>query len=100
MKTAAASVIAVVRSTVHADELQKEYPFMKIIVVDLTDLESVRKAFHQLPNNSIDGLVNNAGIAIIKAFADFTEKDFDEYVSFYNFVIIISSNCGTNLQYI
>lgn len=73
-----AKVIAVSRSIEPLQTLKDEYPEIEIISVDLSDWLATTEALKDL--DSIDGLVNNAGIAIIKPFADLTEKDIDEFV--------------------
>lgn len=73
-----AKVIAVSRSIEPLQILKGEYPEIEIISVDLSDWFATTEALKDL--NTIDGLVNNAGIAIIKPFEDLTEKDIDEFV--------------------
>uniref|UniRef100_A0A2M3ZBV5 Putative diacetyl reductase/l-xylulose reductase n=1 Tax=Anopheles braziliensis TaxID=58242 RepID=A0A2M3ZBV5_9DIPT len=70
-----AKVIAVSRSPAPLEELKRDCPSVEIIQVDLADWSATRAALGGL--EKIDGLVNNAGIAIIKPFADLTEEDFD-----------------------
>ena len=71
-----AKVIAVSRSSGPLDELKTKCPNIKTISVDLSKWEDTRKALEGL--SDIDGLVNNAGIAIIKPFQELTQEDFDE----------------------
>lgn len=62
------------------NELKSEIPNISIISVDLSDWDATRLALKDV--GAIDGLVNNAGIAIIKPFQELTQKDFDEYFYF------------------
>lgn len=71
-----ANVIAVSKSIEPLNELKSECPDIQIISVDLSNWTKTREALKSLGH--IDGLVNNAGIAIIKPFEEFTEQDFDE----------------------
>lgn len=71
-----ANVIAVSKSIGPLNELKSECPNLKIISVDLSNWTLTREALKSL--GPIDGLVNNAGIAIIKPFEELTEQDFDE----------------------
>lgn len=72
-----AKVIAVSRSPGPLEALKKECPSIEIVQVDLSDWAATRTALEKI--DRLDGLVNNAGIAIIKAYDELTEKDFDEY---------------------
>lgn len=49
---------------------------LECIVVDLGSWDGTKEALSNI--GQLDGLVNNAGIAIIKGFAEFTEDDFDK----------------------
>lgn len=71
-----ANVIAVARSAEQLTELRKQQPTIKTLQIDLKNWKEVREKLQNVP--VLDGLVNNAGIAIIKPFADLTEEDFDE----------------------
>lgn len=71
-----ATVIAVARNE---QRLQETLGLMEsanhsYIVCDLTDMESVDKMIADIP--SIDGLVNNAGIGIVKPLKFINETDF------------------------
>ena len=71
-----ATVIAVARNE---QRLQETLALMgsgnnSYIVCDLTDAESVDKMIAEIP--SIDGLVNNAGIGIVKPLKFINESDF------------------------
>lgn len=70
---------AVSRSVEHLNELKTTNPRIKIIDIDLKEWSTSRikleKCFKDV---KIDGLVNNAGVAICKPIAELSEKDFDE----------------------
>lgn len=52
---------------------------MIIRAIDLSKWDETREKLSDLVKDvKFDGLVNNAAIAIIKPFAELTEKDFDE----------------------
>lgn len=69
-------MVAVSRSIGPLEALKVECPAIEIIQVDLSDWNATRAALQGLRH--VDGLVNNAGIAIIKPYNEMTEKDFDE----------------------
>ncbi|XP_065089913.1 L-xylulose reductase [Ochlerotatus camptorhynchus] len=71
-----AKVIAVSRSPGPLAALKKECPSIEIVQVDLSDWVATRTALEKI--DRVDGLVNNAGIAIIKSYDELTEKDFDD----------------------
>ncbi|XP_017474381.1 PREDICTED: L-xylulose reductase [Rhagoletis zephyria] len=71
-----AKVIALSKSADKLEELKNSCSAIKTISIDLTNWQSARETLSQLPQ--IDGLVNNAGVAIIKPFDELTEQDFDE----------------------
>lgn len=72
-----AKVIAVSRSVGPLEALKAECPTIEAISVDLSDWNATRAALAKI--DRVNGLVNNAGIAIIKPYDQLTEKDFDEY---------------------
>ncbi|XP_073830665.1 L-xylulose reductase [Musca autumnalis] len=72
---AGANVIAVARSTEQLKELRSFSPSIKTLQVDLKDWQQVRQTLATVPD--LDGLVNNAGVAIIRPFTELTEQDFD-----------------------
>jgi L-xylulose reductase len=74
-----ATVIAVSRSPQPLADLQRSCPGTQTISVDLSDWQATRTALKSLP--PLDGLVNNAGTAIIKPFNEFSEKDFDDTIN-------------------
>lgn len=71
-----AKVIAVSRSPGPLEALKKECPSVDIVQVDLSDWVATRTALEKI--DRVDGLVNTAGIAIIKFYDELTEKDFDD----------------------
>lgn len=78
MAEAGANVIAVARSADQLKELETSQSTIQTIQIDLKDWQQVRQQLKNVP--LLDGLVNNAGIAIIKPFEELTEQDFDEQV--------------------
>lgn len=69
-------MIAVSRSPAPLKELQVDCPGLLAIEVDLSDWTKTREALKDI--KELDGLVNNAGIAIIRPFSEMTEDDFDK----------------------
>lgn len=76
-----AKVYAFSRSKGPLDELKKECPNIEVVTVDLGNWNDTNEALNVLNSVQIDGLVNNAAIAIIKPFEELAEKDFDELSS-------------------
>uniref|UniRef100_A0A182NB26 Ketoreductase domain-containing protein n=1 Tax=Anopheles dirus TaxID=7168 RepID=A0A182NB26_9DIPT len=70
-----AKVIAVSRSAGPLEELKAACPAIETIQVDLSDWSGTRAALGSL--EKVDGLVNNAGVAVIKPFLELTEEDYD-----------------------
>ncbi|KFB39552.1 AGAP008502-PA-like protein [Anopheles sinensis] len=70
-----AKVIAVSRSPGPLEALKKDCQKIEIVQVDLSDWSATRSTLGAL--GKVDGLVNNAAIAIIKPFPELTEADFD-----------------------
>uniref|UniRef100_A0A1I8PT90 Ketoreductase domain-containing protein n=1 Tax=Stomoxys calcitrans TaxID=35570 RepID=A0A1I8PT90_STOCA len=73
---AGANVVAVARSSEQLKELRSFNSSIKTFQVDLKDWSQVRQTLANVP--ALDGLVNNAGIAIIRPFTELTEQDFDD----------------------
>lgn len=73
------TIYAVSKSPGPLKELKEKCPNIITICLDLSNWDETRTKLLNLPDK-IDGLVNNAGIAIIKPFMELTEKDFDEYI--------------------
>lgn len=74
-----ATIYAISRSPKPLDELKTVCPNVHIVSIDLGNWNETRTTLRTFLNGvKIDGLVNNAGIAIIKPFEKLTEKDFDE----------------------
>lgn len=58
--------------------LQKECPTIKIVAFDLKDWKATRVALTKfLEGVEVDGLVNNAGVTIVKPFLEYTESEYD-----------------------
>lgn len=77
-----ARVIGVSRTEKTLNELAQELegkPF-QAVTLDLNDWQATKATLGKL-NAKIDGVVNNAGIAIIKPFAELTEEDFDKQMN-------------------
>ncbi|XP_017852004.1 L-xylulose reductase [Drosophila busckii] len=73
-----ATVIAVARNEEQLKELAShDTKRILTLQVDLTSWQGVRQALSTVPQ--LDGLVNNAGVAIIKPFEELTEQDFDTH---------------------
>ncbi|XP_017871595.1 PREDICTED: L-xylulose reductase [Drosophila arizonae] len=76
LAAAGATVIAVARSEPQLRDLVAiDAQHIKPLLLDLRDWNKVREGLSAVP--PLDGLVNNAGVAIIKPFAELTEQDFD-----------------------
>lgn len=74
-----AIVYAISRSIEPLNELKKTCPKVKAIQIDLSNWSNAKDQLTQaLKNVKIDGLVNNAGVAICKPIGECSEKDFDE----------------------
>lgn len=72
-------MIAVSRTAATLEELRRETgQELQTITVDLSDWTATRNALKDV--EPLDGLVNNAGIAIIKPVEELTEEDFDRLV--------------------
>lgn len=72
-------MFAISRSIEPLNELVAAHPRIKCISLDLSDWTSTRSELEkQFKNIKINGLVNNAGIAICKPISELSEKDFDE----------------------
>lgn len=70
-------MIAVARQESQLESLKRETSAeLETITVDLLHWENTRAALGNL--GPIDGLVNNAGVAIIKPILEITESDFDQ----------------------
>lgn len=56
--------------------LKEEYPSIETVYVDLRNWEETRNVVGAL--GTFDGLVNNAGVAIIEPFLECTPESLDE----------------------
>lgn len=77
-----ARVIGVSRTQENLNELTKELegkPF-QAIQLDLSDWKVTKDVLGKL-DVKLDGIVNNAGVAIIKPFEQMTESDFDKVMN-------------------
>lgn len=74
-----ANVVAVSRSAGPLEALKKEWPRVETIQLDISDWKQTKELLGKV--GSLDGLVNNAGVAIIKSIEEFTEEDFDNTVN-------------------
>lgn len=74
-----ANVIGVSRSPGPLNELKEELKgkSFQAIQLDLSDWNKTKEILGKI-DSKIDGIVNNAGIAIIKPFHEITEDDFDQ----------------------
>lgn len=79
MDALGATVYAISRSLEPLNDLKSKNPNIIIISLDLSDWKTSRtKLENEFNGIKIDGLVNNAGIAICKPVSELSEKDFDE----------------------
>ena len=74
-----ANVIGVSRSAGPLDEVKEELKgkSFQAVQLDLSDWNKTREVLGKL-EVKLDGIVNNAGIAIIKPFHELTEDDYDQ----------------------
>ncbi|XP_026725278.1 L-xylulose reductase-like [Trichoplusia ni] len=71
-----ANVVVLSNQPDNLEKLKEEYPAIETVCVDLRNWEETRKAVDSL--GVFDGLVNNAGIAIIEPFLECTPESLDE----------------------
>lgn len=94
-----ANVYAFSRSKGPLDELKTECPDINVVTVDLSNWNQTIEALKILDGITIDGLVNNAGVATIKPFLELTEKDFDELsIQFHVLLSLRRTNDNVFLQ--
>ncbi|KAI8435936.1 hypothetical protein MSG28_004104 [Choristoneura fumiferana] len=74
-----ANVVTISNQLEDLQRLQAEYPTIETACVDLRDWDSTRKTVDSL--GVFDGLVNNAGVAIIEPFLECTQTNFDQTIS-------------------
>jgi len=78
-KKTGATVFALSQTQENLDTLKKECPNIQTICVDVNDWNATRKAVQAiLP---IDGLVNNAAVALLDSFFKVSPEDFDKSFS-------------------
>ena len=77
-----ANVIGVSRSEAPLNELKEELKgkSFQAIKLDLSDWNKTRDTLRNL-DVKLDGLVNNAGIAVIKPFEELSEDDYDQVMN-------------------
>lgn len=77
-----ANVIGVSRSAGPLNEIKEELKgkSFQAVQLDLSDWNKTREVLGKL-DTKIDGIVNNAGIAIIKPFHELTEDDYDQVMN-------------------
>lgn len=71
-----ANVVTLSNQPENLAKLKKEYPSIEVVSVDLRDWDKTRQVVDSL--GAFDGLVNNAGIAIIEPFLECKPSSFDE----------------------
>ncbi|XP_055704692.1 L-xylulose reductase [Phlebotomus papatasi] len=79
LSSAGCHVIGVSRSVTPLQDLKRDCPNIETIAVDLSDWKATRRSLDHI--KKVDGVVNNAGIAIIKPFEELSEEDFDKTFS-------------------
>ncbi|XP_063380732.1 L-xylulose reductase-like [Cydia fagiglandana] len=72
---AGAEVVAISRTKSYLDSLQKEYPSITTVALDLADWEQARKVLETLGH--FDCLVNNAALGLTEDFLTTTPENFD-----------------------
>ncbi|XP_063361690.1 L-xylulose reductase-like [Cydia amplana] len=72
---AGAEVVAISRTKSYLDSLQKEYPSIRTVALDLADWEQTRKVLETLGH--FDCLVNNAALGLTEDFLTTTPENFD-----------------------
>ncbi|XP_063618535.1 L-xylulose reductase-like [Cydia splendana] len=72
---AGAEVVAISRTKSYLDSLQKEYPSITTVALDLADWEQARKVLVTLGH--FDCLVNNAALGLTEDFLTTTPENFD-----------------------
>eukprot|EP00092_Neocalanus_flemingeri_P032384 GFUD01035209.1.p1 GENE.GFUD01035209.1~~GFUD01035209.1.p1 ORF type:complete len:245 (-),score=77.03 GFUD01035209.1:73-807(-) len=70
-----AEVWGVSRTKANLESLQEECPAVQTVHLDLTDWEATKAALEPLP--AMDGLVNNAAVAVVAPFLEVKPEDFD-----------------------
>lgn len=77
-----ANVIGVSRSSGPLNEIKEELKgkSFQAVQLDLSDWNKTRETLGKL-DVKLDGIVNNAGIAIIKPFHELTEDDYDQVMN-------------------
>ncbi|CAG9786190.1 unnamed protein product [Diatraea saccharalis] len=74
-----ANVVTISNQPENLKKLKQQYPSIEVAAVDLRNWEQTREIVDSL--GVFDGLVNNAGVAIIEPFMEATPSSFDETIS-------------------
>ncbi|CAH0397913.1 unnamed protein product [Chilo suppressalis] len=74
-----ANVVAISNQPENLKKLKQQYPCIDVATVDLRNWEQTREIVDSL--GAFDGLVNNAGVAIIEPFLEATPGSFDDSIS-------------------
>ena len=84
-------VLAISRNTKNLDKLQKEYPTLSVLKVEITDEEGIKKISEFVSNKwkQVDILIHNAGKLIHKPFLETTQQDF---INIYNVNVFAVAN--------
>lgn len=62
-------------------DLKRKCPNVEILSMDLSSWSNVKMKLPEFVKDvQLDGLINNAGITLLKQFEKFTEDDYDRYV--------------------
>lgn len=97
-----ANVIGVSRSAGPLNDIKDELKgkSFQAIQLDLADWNKTKETLGSL-DVKLDGIVNNAGIAIIKPFNELSEDDYDQVMNVnLKGEIEINSRSGINLNFI
>ena len=70
-----ANVYAISKTSANLESLKLECPGINTACINITDISAVQSYISSLP--ALDGLVNNAAIAVIRPFLDITPTDYD-----------------------
>jgi NADP-dependent 3-hydroxy acid dehydrogenase YdfG len=72
-----AIVYALSKTSENLRTLEKEFPGVKTVCLDLGDWESTRNALMEL--EPMDCLINNAAVLLVRSIMDTTSEEFDRY---------------------
>lgn len=71
-----ANVVTLSNNAENLEKLREEYPTIEVVFVDLRDWDKTREIIDSL--GVFDGLVNNAGVAIVQPFLECSPESFNE----------------------